>query len=186
MDKQNKLYVEQERPRPIVPMAVWGGLKYEVLGHVFADGNGKILSHEDAYTLIQSIRKGYENFTPQQVTENNQEVDREIEALQASDPPTRYRTSKRPAHVYLMCSEDMFKIGVTQDPERRRLEIQRASGLDVEIIDSVYVPDPYTRERELHDQHSHSRRRGEWFVLTNQEVRNIMNIFSQWDKECNP
>jgi hypothetical protein len=70
--------------------------------------------------------------------------------------------------VYVMQANGLIKIGTSKNPELRRKQIQAASGLEVELIDSFEGRDELANEveRRAHDILRESRRCGEWFMIT--------------------
>ena len=69
--------------------------------------------------------------------------------------------------LYLMENEvGLRKIGISDNPERRRNQIQHASGLSIRIVRCWRCLDATALEVEqyLHHQFSRRRRAGEWFT----------------------
>lgn len=70
-------------------------------------------------------------------------------------------------YVYLMhCHQTgLYKIGISDDPERRRRQIQNMSGLPVRVIQFWMVWDARGTEAVLHRHLDAYRLEGEWFAL---------------------
>jgi len=62
-----------------------------------------------------------------------------------------------------MQNQLLYKIGVSVDPERRRRQIEKASGLPTRLLAMVASNDPYALERSLHERFGDYREEGEWF-----------------------
>lgn len=75
--------------------------------------------------------------------------------------------------LYIMQNElSLYKIGISNDVERRRRELKNTSGLDVKIIDipRIFELDAYEVEQTIHKILSRVRRQGEWFSCNLDEI----------------
>lgn len=75
--------------------------------------------------------------------------------------------------LYLMeNSSGLFKIGISNNPERRLSQIKNASGLSVKLLATWETSeDAYTVEQRLHKKFKDQRTHGEWF--TNLSIEDI-------------
>lgn len=73
---------------------------------------------------------------------------------------------KNDQRLYLMKSDDgLFKVGISDNPERRRRQIQNASGRRVKILECWATEVPArTVEKAVHRMYSRRRKQGEWFT----------------------
>lgn len=94
--------------------------------------------------------------------------------------------------LYVICELDendelgaFAKIGITTDVERRRKELATASARTLDVLATAalgYISTHQARrlEKAVHARFSHLRRRGEWFVFTDE-------IYAWWcEIEANP
>lgn len=75
-----------------------------------------------------------------------------------------------PGRVYLIRSGDLYKIGKTDTPDRRYMEIQRTVPGKIEEIHILETDDPAGIESYWHRRFSEKRRAGEWFDLSEPDV----------------
>ena len=87
--------------------------------------------------------------------------------------------------VYIMQCGEFFKIGMSNNPERRRDHIQTSNPLKVQIIAQKDVPDDKALESELHKKYEDYHIRGEWFAMRIDLVNEIINRH-QFDKVKDP
>ncbi len=79
-------------------------------------------------------------------------------------------------NVYLIGipEESRYKIGYTKRTINKRLdEVQTGSAKKIEIIDSFETKHPIKVEGWMHSIHKSKRMEGEWFELTDEDVRNF-------------
>lgn len=77
--------------------------------------------------------------------------------------------------LYLMVSDDgLYKVGISDNPERRRRQIQNTSGRRVTIQKcwSTGVVHARKVEQAIHAQYARRRRQGEWFrTMTEMDIQ---------------
>lgn len=80
---------------------------------------------------------------------------------------------KRKQFVYLLHSEHGIKIGATKSPEKRSSMIGTQMPFKVTKTDVFEVEDMYIAEKLLHKRFKDVRINGEWFNLTEAQVKEI-------------
>ncbi len=87
---------------------------------------------------------------------------------------------KDPAgYVYLIQEVDysrQYKIGRTIDPKTRLKQVDIKTPGDTKVIALLKTKDAKTLEKQLHKKYASKRKRGEWFDLTDTQVREICNL----------
>ena len=76
---------------------------------------------------------------------------------------------KRNPHGYIyiikLLGHDLYKIGVSVNPKRRRLEIDSALPFPIKAIGQFYFDHVYNMEENIHDSLEANRFRKEWFLI---------------------
>ena len=81
-------------------------------------------------------------------------------------------------YVYIMQMGDYFKIGVSNNVEKRRDRIDvTLLPNEVIVIASKKTKDPYILESFLHQEYGLNRIRGEWFSFEKDTVKDIINKY---------
>ena len=79
------------------------------------------------------------------------------------------------AYVYAIRAGDYVKIGVARNVKRRLLEMQIGCPYELRIVYAWPRSDPFGYEAWLHKQLHDKHYRGEWFILTDEDL-------SEYDK----
>ncbi len=97
--------------------------------------------------------------------------------LRASFPLLeQYLTRSLPKGGYIYLLSDQlghYKIGHTIDVNRRLAELRTQPPFEITTAAYCYVPDRFRAEKELHQNYSKYRLRGEWFSLPSDAVGNL-------------
>jgi hypothetical protein len=75
--------------------------------------------------------------------------------------------------VYVMTDGALCKIGVSKDVERRRKEIEKEIGSQLQIIYTLKTRQAFEIERSLHKQFQEKHHHQEWFALTSDDLAEI-------------
>lgn len=83
----------------------------------------------------------------------------------------------RPGKVYIVRAGQYYKIGITQgDVSRRVAQLQTGSPHKIHVIRVIETDHPRDLERDLHEMLRHKRVEGEWFKLSEAELRVIKRL----------
>jgi predicted GIY-YIG superfamily endonuclease len=87
-----------------------------------------------------------------------------------------------PQRVYLLWNAQtrLYKIGISDNVERRKRELERQGGVPITIMGSWQAERPEDIERALHRYYAAKRREGEWFALADQDVYAISHALTGW------
>lgn len=79
--------------------------------------------------------------------------------------------------IYLIKSNQYHKIGIASDLWDRKAELQTGNPTDLEIVVAFWFDEyVYHIEKELHDEFSAKRIRGEWFNLDQNDIIEFVEI----------
>ena len=94
--------------------------------------------------------------------------------------PIDYPRKERPAgYVYVIQDTEFskfYKIGLTNLPSQRIGDIRQILPGASEIVAIIESNDAPALESQLHRRYAESRKRGEWFALSDSQVREICHI----------
>lgn len=77
-------------------------------------------------------------------------------------------------HVYIIRSGHRYKIGYTTGPVKQRVSgVQVGSPMKVVLVCAIPVREPKKVESDIHQVFSSRRTRGEWYALTQQDIKNL-------------
>lgn len=84
------------------------------------------------------------------------------------------KRQERPGYIYILLAENgLRKIGRTYNPKTRLRSAFSMSPVDIEIESVHKVKSPILTEKRLHQIFNPKRVRGEWFNLSESDVKNI-------------
>jgi len=85
------------------------------------------------------------------------------------------KMSKR---LYIVKTEEYYKIGVSREPNKRLSHIRTESPFYCELVTTVKAKNGSAKrlEKLLHENYAKYRKSGEWFDLDNQEVASYIMI----------
>src|SRR5690606_1577395 len=103
------------------------GKRYHIHPSGFlVDDVGFVADRETAFALVSRVLSHYYGCSGGEIEQANYDtMDRHFGRREKQPTPTPARTP-RPGFVYLMSNGRYYKVGVTNDPERRRKEIEKA------------------------------------------------------------
>lgn len=107
-----------------------------------------------------------------------QRLEREVQSLKSMNTAA---TCDLVGHVYLMKAGERYKIGISNNPQKRRDQLNSGqSPFHIEIIHTVQGEGYEGLERRLHDQFDSRRVRGEWFEFSPEEVAAVIESMNDW------
>lgn len=89
-----------------------------------------------------------------------------------------HERKSKASYVYLMWSDNLYKIGISIDPERRRKAVEEGLLKPVLLICQFFTDRAWKIERGLHQRFASKRIKGEWFDLTPEDVEYIRGLAS--------
>lgn len=80
-------------------------------------------------------------------------------------------------YIYLLRAENnSYKIGTSIQPKRRLKQIRRSIPMGITVVHYFYVRDAYEVERTLHLKYASARICGEWFALSEEQVKEFCGM----------
>ena len=86
------------------------------------------------------------------------------------------RTTKGIVYVLKLKDKNIYKIGVTNDLNRRLKQISPRLPFEVEVEHTIKHNHIYNLEKELHERFSDKRMNGEWFRLNKSDLQEIREV----------
>ena len=77
-------------------------------------------------------------------------------------------------NVYIMQGPNGYKIGKAVNPTMRRKELENELGFDIRMIATLQSGYAYTLEAKLHNDYKELRQDGEWFDISQETVKKII------------
>lgn len=90
---------------------------------------------------------------------------------------------KEPGYVYLIRAEgtQRYKIGVTQDIDKRGSALQKQSPFPLIVVHSIEATDPASVEKALHLRFNENNVNGEWFEFTEVgDIDTVIELMNYW------
>lgn len=142
---------------------------------LLVDSMGRI-HDKRTFEYLEMLKDSMLELNPKSIVDHNQK--KEAEEYE------RLRTRKRQhkAHVYLINILDTnnYKIGISKNVKGRLSTLQNSNPVDMHIVSTCLSRWARRLEKELHQVFLEKRIRGEWFNLSENDVKYIINLF---DKE---
>lgn len=87
-------------------------------------------------------------------------------------------------YVYLISDSNTYnyKIGISKNPEKRIKSLQTGNDNKLKIIHKVLCENYMKVEKALHNKYSFLKINGEWFELTEEDVKIFPEICSKIDE----
>ena len=79
-------------------------------------------------------------------------------------------------YVYLLKCGEMYKIGYSLKPRKRLKQFRTGSPHPIEVVHTIRTAHYKQIEKQLHWKFGSSRRMGEWFSLTDEDVTYIQSL----------
>ncbi|NRA92146.1 MAG: GIY-YIG nuclease family protein [Psychroserpens sp.] len=76
-------------------------------------------------------------------------------------------------------SKNIYKIGVSQNPQRRFRDIENSMPYYVEVVFNEYIDNAYKIEEQVHDKYKNKHIKSEWFKLSNEDINQILCVLHE-------
>lgn len=141
-------------------------------GYYLSNGNGFILESEQLLDIGENLIK-FAKKHKEDIIETNKitmaNYKKEFGAMPAKEK------AKSKGYIYVLSCENKYKIGTSKNVERRIKELdKRPFPLKCEF--KYFVYDPFGVEKRLHKIFESQKINGEWFELSNEDLKFIKFI----------
>lgn len=88
------------------------------------------------------------------------------------------QTNIEPGFIYLICAigTDRYKLGMSKKPGQRLQQLQVGSSHELQLVLTIPTGDMSRLEQLLHKTFKRNRNRGEWFTLSENDVRYLRDL----------
>jgi hypothetical protein len=93
------------------------------------------------------------------------------------------RYPKSDIYIFRMGELGIYKIGVSQNVNRRLRDINAANPFSVEVLYFLSVTDAYDLEDKIHKAYEGAALQNEWFALSQNDVTKIIQTIIEWQKQ---
>jgi hypothetical protein len=144
--------------------------------YVLADSFARAVNQTQFREIVAVLTPFYEATSDEEIADFNREQEsyRQQRRERRSSRP-RPKRGLVPGYVYLLQAGPYYKIGVSQDVDKRVEQLATIPPFDLELVCTIPTEDMYGLERELHERFDAKRKNGEWFELDEADVEHIRN-----------
>jgi hypothetical protein len=131
------------------------------------DQSHQLLTLEDIYRLVEEVRQN--EYHPPDIT------DRERDLL--TEHVNLWSHERGAGYVYILkASNGLYKIGHTESLNVRINKLRHTYEYQFELIHVIEAFSRYRVERYLHERFADKRVKQEWFALTDDDVKTLMQF----------
>lgn len=154
-------------------------------GYCLTDVNGYMLTCEEMFDIGTNLVKFSKLHSEKDVEDFNKETRERIESdLKRWLYEPREKVKEKPiGYIYIMECAGKYKIGVSKDIEKRRKQLNNKPFPVNIIYKSQLIKNVYEIEKQIHSIYQQKRIGGEWFDLTNSDIKSIQSYIKSYTKE---
>ena len=138
---------------------------------------GTVVTRKELREILDCVQPFYDKLSDEELEQHNLE---QLEPRPSSHPsnnrPAPQPPQPKPGFVYLLRGNDQHKIGRTKHVDDRMKQISQKLPFEIELVHAIETDDTETLEAQLHDRFADRRLKGEWFDLSEQDVKIIQGM----------
>lgn len=145
--------------------------------YVDLDGDAQYLTHDSWEYFKRGIDIYFQGITPAEIDKYQKEWERKEQERLERGPlacpdttPIPFLPITKNGNVYILKAGPYYKIGRTNNVDRRMGEICPKLPFEAEIVHVIEAHNMYEIEAELHRLFNEKRANGEWFELSQEDV----------------
>ena len=146
-------------------------------------GWGLFPEYEELIEIIKGLQKFADDYKDE-IHNHNVKVSNEMFNV-SHRPNNKEKKEKDLKCVYLMKSENYYKIGISKNVNRRCKELATTKmPYEIKIIaQTCLISNADDIEKKLHERFKKQRINGEWFLLDDKQVQQVLDIFNYIKEE---
>ena len=134
-----------------------------------------ILSSAQFEALVLKARRFYESIDADYIRRHDE--DKQAEFALIADEQEINKQGYVPGWIYLIRAENGHcKIGKSRKGTRRAYHFTISLPFSVDVIHQFHSDDHHAAEKRLHERYANKRVNGEWFLLSNEDIAEIVTI----------
>lgn len=141
-----------------------------------------IIKHSEAKEILMALTNYYLSHTEEDLKKENRLRELEVQEYMNSFSSSKKGPTNRPGYVYIMECEGKYKIGFSDNPQRRQAELNKRP-FPVEIIFCKYFNNAYRVEKEIHKKYKKYNINYEWYELSENKLLKLINFLDKADEE---
>lgn len=151
-------------------------------GFFLSNGQGYVMEYEQVIEVANGLinfannHKEELHFTN---IENKKELEKEFSKMISNNNNNNHLEEK---HIYLLECGGKYKIGISSDVNRRIKELDKRPFKINILAKSELTTKAYKIEQDLHHQYEKNRINGEWYELTDDDIKEIKSIILNMTK----
>lgn len=149
-------------------------------------GMGYVPTSEEFWTFVDHVARFYWVFDDSEIIERNKATYLKWQQHEEESKRRRPRAVKErkveEGYVYLLGGTELndgkraYKIGRAKDPTKRTEVLKTQLPMAVEIVCTLWSEDYKALEKRLHEHFSSQRLNGEWFELSQTDVKYVKEL----------
>jgi hypothetical protein len=143
---------------------------------LITDQGGSIPTREDFEELIGYCLNFYDEFPQEEIERLVEEGKRLRLQRQAKQREQQPEPTINSGYVYVLAGGGYYKIGKTIDIDSRLDQIEPQLPFEVELVHTIETDDIDILEDELHERYAAKRTNGEWFQLSESDIKNLKRM----------
>lgn len=151
------------------------------------DGFGLVLTKSQVLEMVSATEFTYNNASEESIYEYNEQVleSRRVRLGSFGEKSGPIKKQYNSGYVYLIKRGIYHKIGMTSNIKKRFQQISSQSPYESELVCYIETTVVADLELRMHNYYREKRIRGEWFLLSHDDVEYIKNEFDKARSRAN-
>lgn len=151
-------------------------------GYCLQNGQGFILPSEETIEIAKGLIEFAYNNKQNIIEHNNYTQEHLYDDYSNIQKIPKLPNYKKPKYLYLIECYNKYKIGITDNIKRRISQLDtRPFKLNLIAQTNKLIKDAYKWEQYLYSEYKDQNIEGEWFNLTENQIKDIIDLFGNLD-----